>query len=74
MVRVPGCKSCGPGFKSWHLHGRNWWRSSVTLLLGDKEMEWLGKLASITLLGLGIGCHDFKPGLCEGLWYRHARL
>jgi hypothetical protein len=27
-------------------------------------MEWLEKLASLTLLGLGCDCHGFKLELC----------
>ena len=31
-----------PGYDSRHLHKRrDWWHGPVTLLLGDKDMEWL---------------------------------
>ena len=44
---------------------RNWWLSSVTLLLGDKDMEWLEKSSLNALLVSWIHIDvDFKPGLC----------
>ena len=48
---IPGLSSVGsvtapcaenPGFDSCHLHKcRDWWHGPITLLLGDKDMEWL---------------------------------
>ena len=43
----------------------DWLHSPVTLLLGDKDMEWLEQSSLVTLLVSWIHIDiDFKSGLC----------
>ena len=48
-----------PGFYSRHPRNhQNWWHSPVTLLLGDKDMEWLiSSLGFVIQLGMWY-CHE----------------
>ena len=58
-ARHPGFDSCGP-----HNRG-DWWHSPVTLLLGDKDMEWFEKSSLVALLVSWIHIDvEFKSGLC----------
>ena len=51
--------SCRP------LNHWDWWHSPVTLLLGDKDMEWLEESNLVTLIVNWIHTDvDFKSGLC----------
>ena len=47
-------------------HNRqDWWHNPVTILLGDKDMEWLEKSSLVTLLVNWIHTDvDFKFRLC----------
>ena len=51
MCSVTTSHARHPGFDSRHPHNRrDWWHSLVTLLLGDKDMEWLEEFSLVTLL------------------------
>ena len=48
-----------------HNNRQDWWHSPVTLLLGDKDIEWLEKSSLNALLVSLIHIDvDFKSGLC----------
>ena len=66
MCSVTASHAKHPGFDSRCPHNRrDWWHSPVTLLLGDKDMEWLEKSSLNALLVSWIHIDvDFKPGLC----------
>ena len=66
MCSVTASHARHPEFDSRHPHNRrDWWHSPVTLLLRDKDMEWLEKSSLVTLLVSWIHIDvDFKSGLC----------
>ena len=65
MCSVTALHAKHPGFDSRCPHNRqDWWHSPVTLLLGDKDMEWLEESSLVTLLVSWIHTDvDFKSGL-----------
>ena len=65
MCSVTASHAKHPGFDSRCPHNRrDWWHSPVTLLLGDKDMEWLEESSLVTLLVSWIHIDDdFKSGL-----------
>ena len=75
MCSVTASHAKHPGFNSRCPHNRrDWWHSPVTLLLGDKDMEWLEKSSLVTLLVSWIHIDvDFKFSyvIQPGMWYRH---